>query len=395
MSFDSFNILGAIKNTLAENNISEPTNIQKEVIPVFLEKKDFIACSSTGSGKTLAFLIPLINLLYKDRYRPKPKHCRALILVPTRELAKQIEKNIKIYATKTKLRYTLITTGTDIGKQKHETSRGLDIIVATPGRLLTLTSKGHVKLNELEYLILDEADLMLDMGFIRDIEELIFPCPETCTKTMFSATFDEKTSLLASEIMNEPLKFGVTVNQEIASGIEQVVANVEARYKPSFMLKIIMEHNIRRGMVFVKTKKSVDRITSFLVENGVKAQAIHGDLKRKEREEALQGFVDGNISILVATDVAARGLHVDNISHIINYNLPRDPETYIHRLGRTGRGKARGFAASLCSPDESKNLQAIEKMLGFRVRKIKVSREDAVYDPNKEISNGKRKPKRK
>lgn len=394
MSFDSFNILGVLKKTLTENQITKPTEIQTKVIPTFLEKKDLIACSSTGSGKTLAFLLPLINLLYRERYRSKPKHTRALILVPTTELAKQIEKQIKIYSAKTKLRYTLITTGRDIGVQKHETSRGLDIIVATPGRLLTLFAKSHIKLNDLEYLILDEADLMLDMGFIKDIQELLFPVPEGCVKTLFSATFNRKTAALTKEILNDPAVFGVTINKNIADGIEQIVAKVQSRYKPSFLYKIIMKYNIRRGMVFAKTKKSVKRIAEFLLENGVNAAQIHGDLSRREREETLQDFSDGKIEILVATDVAARGIHVDRISHIINYTLPRDPETYIHRLGRTGRGKANGFAASLYDEKERNELKAIEKLLGFKIKKIKISDEDASFQASKNYS-GSRKPKRK
>ncbi|MCK5834960.1 MAG: DEAD/DEAH box helicase [Lentisphaeria bacterium] len=395
MGFKVFNLLSVLVKTLAEEGIDQPTEIQEKVIPAFLKGQDLMACSITGSGKTLSFLLPLIDRLYRDRFRAKPKHIRSLILVPTLELAKQIEKNIKIYTKKTKLRSFLIAPGKDIGVQKHEVSRGLDIVVATPGRLLNLVRAKHLLLDELEFLIVDEADLMLDMGFIRDIEEVNFKTPDECQKLMCSATFNSKMAMLADEVLTDSVKFGVGSNKKLADGIEQVVLEVEAWFKPSLLLRLIKSQKIRRGLIFIETQQAVDRITQFLNEHGVVAEPIHGGLMRRDRQKSLENLESGKADILVATDVASRGLHIDYVSHIINYNLPRDPETYIHRLGRTARGKQKkGFAATLCTKDERHKLAAVEKLLGLKIRHIKVEREDAEFTVDDDKVGGIRRPRK-
>ncbi|MGL4854500.1 MAG: DEAD/DEAH box helicase, partial [Lentisphaeria bacterium] len=345
-------------------------------------------------GKTLAFLLPLLNYLYTHRYRSKPKHIRALILAPTRELAKQILKNIEIYSANTKLRYFGVMPGNDIGVQKHETSRGIDIVVATPGRLLTLTRKGHIKLDELETVIVDEADLMLEMGFIRDIEELMFPLPETCQRVMCSATFNPKTALLADELLHFPVKLGMAIDARLADGIEQVFLETEPRFKPSLTAKIIVEQNIRRGIIFVETQKTADRLLEFLLNLKINVKTLHGGLDRKQREQAVIDLSEGKTEILIATDVASRGLHIDYVTHIINYSLPRDPETYIHRLGRSARGKAKGFAVSLCTVEEKDRRKAVEQLLKQKIRTISVNPDDARYMPELNFSDGKRAPKK-
>ena len=395
MDFKVFNLLKVLVDTLLEEGLETPTAIQSEVIPAFLSGEDLIACSQTGSGKTLAFLLPLLDRLYRDRFRAKPKHIRALIVVPTLELAKQIEKNIQIFTKKIKLRSFLIAPGKDIGVQKHEVSRGLDLVVATPGRLLNLLRAKHLFLEELEFLIIDEADLMLDMGFIRDLEEINFKTPDGCQKLMCSATFDSKTAMLADEVLNNPVLFGVGNRQKLASGIEQVVLEVEAWLKPSLLLRLIKSQKIRRGLIFIETQQAVDRITQFLNDHGVVAEPIHGGLSRRDRQKSLENLEKGRADILVATDVASRGLHIDYVTHIINYNLPRDPETYIHRLGRTARGKQqKGFSATLCTPDERPKLQAVEQLLGMKIRQVKVEREDAEFTLDHEKVGGIRRPRK-
>ncbi len=395
MSFDKFKLLALLNNELVNEKITEPTDIQNKMIPAIKDGLDVIACSRTGSGKTLAFLLPLIDTLYRDRYRSKPKHTRALILAPTRLLAQQIERNLKTYVQKTKLRHYAIYPGTDIGVQKHETSRGLDIIVATPGRLLTLVRKNHILLSELEFAIVDEADLMLEMGFIRDLEEIFFKMPDNCQKIMCSATFNARTSLLADEILNNPVKFGVSISGKLASGIDQVMLRVEPISKPSLTAKLIHLQKIKRGIIFVETQKSVDRVTSFLLDHDVKVEAIHGGKTRREREESITKLADGTLDVLVATDVAARGLHIDYVTHVINYTLPRDPETYVHRLGRTARGKNRGYAISLCGEHELEQLKAIEKYLKLKIKQMNVEAEDSVFFSGDKETFGRRTPKKR
>ncbi len=396
MDFKVFKLLNVLVETLANNGIKKPTEVQQKVIPTFLKGTDLIACSITGSGKTLAFLLPLINQLYRNRFRSKPKHTRALILAPTLELAKQIERNLRIYTESTKIRSFLIAPGKDIGVQKRGVSRGVDIIVATPGRLLNLVRAKHLILSELEFLIIDEADLMLDMGFIRDIEEVNFQTPDDCQKMMCSATFNTKTAMLADEVLKNPVRFGVGTNKKLADGIEQVVLKVEAWLKPSLLLRLIKSQKIRRGLIFIETQQAVDRITAFLNEHGVVAEPIHGGLMRKERQQSLLNLESGRADILVATDVASRGLHIDYVTHVINYNLPRDPETYIHRLGRTARGeKANGFAATLCTKDETAKLAAVEALLNMKIRTIEIDREDAEFTIDDEKTGGIRRPRKK
>lgn len=367
MQFEDLKLIPPILSALQNAGYKQPTPIQEQSIPIILSGKDLLGCAQTGTGKTAAFAIPIIQLLHTQN-APK-KGIKALILTPTRELAIQIEENIDIYSQFTKLNHLVIFGGVSQVPQVEKLKKGVDILVATPGRLLDLMNQGWVKLNELQILVLDEADRMLDMGFVQDVKKIISKIPTERQTLFFSATMPKEIQSLANSILNNPLKVEVTPVSSTAEKIDQTVFCVENSHKRPLLAHLLKEKNVISALVFTRTKHGADKVVKDLLRIGVETEAIHGNKSQNARQRALNNFKDGVTRVLVATDIAARGIDVDNLSHVINYELPNVPETYVHRIGRTGRAGQSGIAFSFCDSSEQEYLRDIEKLIGKKIPK--------------------------
>lgn len=354
---------------------NNPSPIQEKAIPVILSNKDLIGCAQTGTGKTAAFAIPSIQKI--AAVKPSSGAPRVLVLTPTRELAIQIEENFKLYGKYLKTRQTLIFGGVSANMQISSLRKGTDIVIATPGRLLDLARQQEIKLSSVEILVLDEADTMLDMGFVNDIKKILSFLPAKRQTLFFSATMPPPIRKFATSILRENVEINVNPVSSTAALIEQSVYHVEKPEKPKFLVSLLQQENPKQTLVFTRTKHGADRVAKMLNKQGFHAMAIHGNKSQGARQKALSEFKNGKIQILVATDIAARGIDIDELPHVINYELPEVSETYVHRIGRTGRAGKTGIAVSLCSSEERKNLDGIQKLTGnvIKVAKLKSRRE--------------------
>ncbi len=370
MAFSKLRLSKPILDSLAKQGYTVPTPIQAQAIPVILEGKDVLGCAQTGTGKTAAFALPILERLLAapvDKSHRGPKPTRVLVLAPTRELATQIGESFETYGSETGFTYVCIFGGVSQFHQVRALHRGVDIIVATPGRLQDLMEQGHVDLRHIQVLILDEADRMLDMGFIQPIREIASETPSTRQTLLFSATMPPEVAKLAGSLLKSPVKIAVTPVASAAPKIEQMLYFIPKGDKQSLLTHFLKQKGSERVVVFTKTKHGADRVGKKLIRCGITAEMIHGNKAQNARTRALDKFRSGRAQVLVATDVAARGLDVDGITHVINFDLPMDPEAYVHRIGRTGRAGATGIAISFCSPDERGLLRDIERLMKTRI----------------------------
>lgn len=367
MTFEQLNLDGPVLRALTEEGYTTPTPIQAQAIPHVLKGRDLLGCAQTGTGKTAAFSLPMLQILSRKEGTPGKRHIRSLILTPTRELAIQIQESLVAYGRHLPLRSTVIFGGVGQKPQTDALSRGVDILVATPGRLLDLIDQGYVNLRNLEFFVLDEADRMLDMGFVHDVKRIIRLLPAERQSLFFSATMPPVISQLADSILRNPEKVSVTPVSSTAETVQQAIYFVDKGNKRKLLSHLLQDANITSALVFTRTKHGADRVTKELNKTGVKAEAIHGNKAQNARQRALSNFKEGRTRVLVATDIAARGIDVDDLSHVFNYDLPNVPETYVHRIGRTGRAGASGIAISFCMFDELPYLKDIQKLIGRTV----------------------------
>jgi len=365
--FADLGLRDAILRAVEEGGYKEMTPIQCQAIPNILEGKDLIAIAQTGTGKTAAFSLPIIQMLLKGEGKRNPKVARSLILAPTRELAVQIAENIRAYAQYLHLRIALVYGGASSKPQIKSMQPGVDILIATPGRLLDLTNQGHIDLSQVEFLVLDEADRMLDMGFIRDIKKIIAYLPRKRQTVMFSATMPKTVEALASNNLHKPVRVEVDPEATTAEKVDQYVLMVPKSRKRDLLIHVLKDENIKRLLVFTRTKHGANRVAVHLAKNGVSSSAIHGNKSQNARQKALNEFRSGQIRALVATDVAARGIDVDGVTHVINFDLPNEPESYVHRIGRTARAGATGISLSFCDHEERGYLRDIEKIIRQKI----------------------------
>ena len=371
MSFSSLGLSDALLKAISKKGYTTPSPIQQKAIPPVLEGKDVLASAQTGTGKTAGFTLPILQLLSQgQQLRQRP--IRALILTPTRELAAQILANINEYSTFLDLKSTVIFGGVNQNPQVTQLRQGVDILVATPGRLIDLQNQGLISLAKVEILVLDEADRMLDMGFLRDIERILKVLPSKRQNLLFSATFSRDIKQLAMGILHHPVQVEATPENTTVDAIIQKVYPVAKEKKTDLIIKLITEGNWKQILVFTRTKQGANKLTESMISSGIKAAAIHGNKGQGARTKALAGFKDGSLTALVATDIAARGLDIPLLPHVVNFELPNIPEDYVHRIGRTGRAGASGEAISLFSPDETVFLRDIEKLIGLKLPKEQI-----------------------
>ncbi|MGI4806159.1 MAG: DEAD/DEAH box helicase [Janthinobacterium lividum] len=364
MLFQELNLIEPILKALKQEGYSQPTPIQEQSIPLILQGKDLLGCAQTGTGKTAAFAIPILQLLYQQKQQHKEqKTIKSLILTPTRELAIQIEESFTAYGRNTGLKHLVIFGGVSQNPQTEALRRGVDILVATPGRLLDLMNQRFVNLQHVQILVLDEADRMLDMGFVNDVKKVIAKLPQKRQTLFFSATMPKEIQSLADSILNKPEKVEVTPVSSTAETIDQTLFMVDKSDKRDLLLHILKDKNIKTALVFTRTKHGADKVVKDLLRANITAEAIHGNKSQNARQRALSNFKARTTRILVATDIAARGIDVDELTHVINYELPNIPETYVHRIGRTGRAGASGIALSFCDADEQDFLKDIHKLI--------------------------------
>lgn len=366
MSFQSLGLSKALLKAISKKGYSTPSPIQEKAIPPILEGKDMLASAQTGTGKTAGFTLPMLQILSQEpplRHRP----VRALILTPTRELAAQVFANVKEYGEFVDLRSAVIFGGVNQRPQEVHFRRGVDILVATPGRLIDLENQGIVSLAKVEIFVLDEADRMLDMGFLRDIERIMKLIPVRRQNLMFSATFSRDIKKLANGILHHPVQVEATPENTTVDAIDQKVYRVAKGKKTGLIIKLILDGNWKQVLVFTRTKHGANKLCKKMISAGISAMAIHGNKSQGARTKALAGFKAGKISVLVATDIAARGLDIPLLPHVVNFELPNISEDYVHRIGRTGRAGASGQAISLVSADETSYLRNIEKLVGIKI----------------------------
>jgi ATP-dependent RNA helicase RhlE len=366
MSFNSLGLSDALLKAIIKKGYTTPSPIQQKAIPPILEGKDVLASAQTGTGKTAGFTLPILQLLSQGKHLSQ-RPIRALILTPTRELAAQILANIKEYSEFLDIRSAVIFGGVNQKPQVAQLRQGVDILVATPGRLIDLQNQGLVTLSKVEILVLDEADRMLDMGFLRDIERIMKVLPPRRQNLMFSATFSRDIKKLAMGILHHPVQVEATPENTTVDAIIQKIYHVAKEKKTELIIKLISEGNWKQILVFTRTKQGANKLTESMNNAGIIAAAIHGNKGQGARTKALAGFKDGSVTALVATDIAARGLDIPLLPHVINFELPNIPEDYVHRIGRTGRAGASGEAISLVSPDETTFLRDIEKLVGIKL----------------------------
>lgn len=362
MTFDSLNLIEPLLRAVKNEGYTNPTPIQEQSIPIVLAKKDLLAIAQTGTGKTAAFALPILQLLHGENSGGGKRKLRSLILSPTRELAIQIGDSFGSYGKHTGLKHTVVFGGVSIVNQISALRNGVDVLVATPGRLMDLMNQRAVSLADIEIFVLDEADRMLDMGFINDVKKIITKIPQQKQTLFFSATMPAEISGLANSILNNPSRVEVTPTSSTVEKISQSIFPVEKKDKPSLLIHLLKDKGIKSVLVFTRTKHGADKLVKILSRASITSAAIHGNKSQNARQKALSYFKDGKIRVLVATDIAARGIDVDQLHHMVNYDLPNQPETYVHRIGRTGRAGLSGNAYSFCDHDERPFLQDILKL---------------------------------
>lgn len=369
MTFKDLGIIDPILKALSDQGYTHPTPIQEKSIPILLRGKDLLACAQTGTGKTCSFAVPILQHLYQQRQNTAkgPRKIKALVVSPTRELAIQIGQSFRAYGKYTGIRGTIIFGGVKQGRQIEALRRGVDVLVATPGRLLDLMGQGHISLQDVEYFVLDEADRMLDMGFIHDIRKLIKALPPKRQSLFFSATMPPNIVDLSKKILGQPEKVEIQPEQTTAERVDQAVYHVPKKSKMKLLIHLLEKDPVDSVLVFSRTKHGANKIVKLLDRAGIQAMAIHGNKSQGARQKALNSFKAGDTSVLVATDIAARGIDVDELGLVINYDLPNIPETYVHRIGRTGRAGASGTALSFCDVEERPYLRDIQKTIDQQI----------------------------
>ena len=391
MDFRSFDLCAALQKNIREAGYSEPTPIQRATIPLVLEGKDVLGCAQTGTGKTAAFGLPILQrLLDMPSRKPDARVIRCLILSPTRELALQTYENLEIYGKGLGLRCCVIFGGVSQGNQVEALHRGADIVVACPGRLLDLMGQGMVRLDWVQVFVLDEADRMLDMGFIHDVRKVIHALPEQRQNLLFSATMPPEVENLALDLLTDPENVKVDPVTSTVEAIDQCLYYVDKANKKHLLAKLLQDNEVESALVFSRTRYGVDRIVRDLKRAGIEAAGIHGDKSQNARQTALTRFKSGECRILVATDIAARGIDIAGLSHVINFDMPNEPEAYIHRIGRTGRAGREGKSISFCCIDEVKQLGQVEKLIGKRLREEKSEWPMEVFTPSEPKPRGPR-----
>ncbi len=391
-TFEQLDLIKPIQSALASEKYETPTPIQAQTIPAALDGEDILGCAQTGTGKTASFALPILNRLGKNSRKAKANRPAALILAPTRELAIQISDSLDTYGKNLKLRVSLVYGGVSQVNQVRILNRGAHVVVATPGRLLDLINQGHIKLDELEMFVLDEADRMLDMGFLPDIKKIIKMLPEKRQTMFFSATLANNIISLSKQLLRNPVSVNVSPKKPTVDKIKQSVMFIDRRDKINMLEKILKAGDAGRALVFTRTKRMADTLTKQLTRFGIKATAIHGNKTQNARQRALEAFRRNKVEVLVATDVAARGIDIDGVTHVINYDMPVEADSYIHRIGRTGRAGAEGIAISFCTSGERKELKAIERLISM---KIPVDPAFAKVEFKKEENSSSRTPSRK
>ncbi|REA64025.1 ATP-dependent helicase [Dyadobacter luteus] len=410
MKFEDYRIASEIKKNLVEAGFKKPTDIQFKAIPAILKGEDVLAIAQTGTGKTAAFAIPIVDVLNSRKVSSRAEGIKCVVMVPTRELAIQITGVFEKIAKHTKVKAFSVFGGVEQGPQIAQLEKGIDVLISTPGRMFDLVSQGHIKLNLVEMLVLDEADHMLDLGFIKDIQDLVKHLPKNRQTLFFSATINEKIKKLAYSLVKNAIRIQISPNNPVARNITHSVAFVGMDDKRFFLERVIKENPESKILVFVRTKVRAERVCSALDRMGLKSATLHGDKEQADRLTALNEFRSGKVKVLVATDISSRGIDIANVDYVINYDLPEQPENYVHRVGRTGRGTQKGLAVSFCSPEEKALLEEIEVYLDKPVEVVKITSQDysetldftadTTYDLNalmKEVEDyeGSRKKKKK
>lgn len=370
LQFKDLKLIAPILKALDASGYQNPTPIQEQAIPIIFQRKDLLACAQTGTGKTAAFAIPILQMLTYSKEKTAQKRIRTLVLTPTRELAIQIKENFDAYSKELPIRNLVIYGGVGQQPQRDALRKGIDILIATPGRLLDLYNQGFIDLKQLEYFVLDEADRMLDMGFIHDVKKVISIIPKKRQTLLFSATMPAEIQKLASHILEDPSKVEVTPESTTAEKIQQSVYFVSKSDKRHLLTHLLKSENIEHTLVFSRTKHGADRIAKDLAKQGIQAAAIHGNKSQSARQNALNNFKDRKLRVLVATDIAARGIDIDDLSYVINFDLPNIPESYVHRIGRTGRAGKDGKAISFCDDEEYAYLLDIEKSIRMEIPRV-------------------------
>jgi len=371
MTFTNLKLMKNLLDSVEREGYTVPTPIQQQSIPHILNGKDLFGCAQTGTGKTAAFALPILQRIVQERGAVTNHGIKALVLAPTRELAIQIDESFRTYGTGTGVKTACVYGGISQHSQVNALKRGVDILVATPGRLLDLIQQRFIKLDTIRYFVLDEADRMLDMGFINDIKKIVGMLPDKRQSLFFAATLTPDIRKLAFTILSSPVMVAVTPESSISGLIDQSVYFVKKEDKKSLLHHVMNHDTINHALVFTRTKRGADKVARDLNRNGITAEAIHGDKSQNRREQSLNGFKKGAIRVLVATDVASRGIDIDKLSHVINYEIPETPETYVHRIGRTGRAGSTGKAMSFCSSDERQYLKDIHKILQKEINVVR------------------------
>ncbi len=367
-TFQDLGLSEALQKALVETGYTVPTPIQLAAIPPLLEGRDLLGCAQTGTGKTAAFALPILDNLGKSLKRPTLRHARVLILTPTRELAIQIHESFRTYGKHLRLKFAVVYGGVGQAPQVKNVSQGVDVLVATPGRLIDLIEQRYINLSQLEVFVLDEADRMLDMGFIHAIRRVIGMLPRKRHNLFFSATMPADILKLASTMLIDPVRIQVTPASSTVERIEQAVMFVDRNRKSDLLRHVLMDKKLRRVIVFTRTKHGANKVVEVLEKNQISSAAIHGNKSQTARQRALEDFRNGRVRVLVATDIAARGIDIDDISHVINYEIPNVSESYVHRIGRTARAGNDGIAISFCDLEERAFLRDIEKLIGLKIQ---------------------------
>ena len=371
MKFEDLNLHPTLLKAVKDQNYTHPTAIQEQAIPLLLKKNDVLGSAQTGTGKTAAFALPILHHLINERNNNDgKKRIRTLVVTPTRELAIQIAENFTSYSKYNKITNTVIFGGVKQGTQTTTLSNGVDVLVATPGRLLDLMGQGYISLKDIGYFVLDEADRMLDMGFIHDIKKILDKLPKERQSLFFSATMPKNIVELSSQILKSPKQVSVNPVSSTAETIQQFIYYTNKTDKKYLLLHILKDKNINQLLLFSRTKHGADRIARNLKKKNIRASAIHGDKSQKQRQKSLQSFKDSEIRVLVATDIAARGIDIDKLSYVLNYDIPNESETYVHRIGRCGRAGETGVSISICEPEENEYVRDIEKLIKQKIEEV-------------------------